>query len=306
MFGLSFVATPDFLGLMSDANPKDQGEWRALLVLGRVSNLPTVWSNCVAGWWLGGGGDAWKLGLLCVGATCLYVGGMFLNDAFDVEFDEQHRRERPIPSGSIRLETVWKWSFAWMLAGLAAMASLGAPVLIFTLMLSAAIVVYDAVHKLITFSPWLMAICRFLLFLAAAAAGRDGVTGLAIWSAFALAAYIVGLSYIARRESAPGALRYWPMLFLAAPLVLASIVNAREYWLRSAWLSLILAAWVGWCLQFALVTSKRNLGRTVSGLLAGIALVDWLAICGGPAQFLILFPMLLLTALLAQRFVPAT
>jgi hypothetical protein len=30
---------------------------RTLLVLGRVSNLPTVWSNCLAGWWLGGGGN---------------------------------------------------------------------------------------------------------------------------------------------------------------------------------------------------------------------------------------------------------
>ena len=29
---------------------------RTLLVLGRVSNLPTVWSNCFAGWLLAGGG----------------------------------------------------------------------------------------------------------------------------------------------------------------------------------------------------------------------------------------------------------
>ena len=28
---------------------------RAWLVLSRGSNLPTVWSNCLAGWWLGGG-----------------------------------------------------------------------------------------------------------------------------------------------------------------------------------------------------------------------------------------------------------
>ena len=30
---------------------------RTLLVLGRASNLPTVWSNCFAGWLLGGGGE---------------------------------------------------------------------------------------------------------------------------------------------------------------------------------------------------------------------------------------------------------
>ena len=61
---------------------------RTLLLLGRVSNLPTVWSNCLAGWLLGGGGEWWRLGLLSCGATSMYVGGMFLNDAFDAAFDK--------------------------------------------------------------------------------------------------------------------------------------------------------------------------------------------------------------------------
>src|SRR5437870_4696749 len=68
---------------------------RALLILGRVSNLPTVWSNCLSGWWLGGGRHAEKLPFLFLGAALLYVGGMFLNDAFDAVFDRQYRPERP-------------------------------------------------------------------------------------------------------------------------------------------------------------------------------------------------------------------
>src|SRR5205823_9118705 len=68
--------------------------WRTLLILGRVSNLPTVWSNCLAGWLLGGGGSGWMLLVVCLGTTCLFLGGMFLNDAFDVEFDRQYRMER--------------------------------------------------------------------------------------------------------------------------------------------------------------------------------------------------------------------
>src|SRR5213594_1545943 len=34
-----------------------QPYWRTLLILGRASNVPTVWSNCLAGWLLGGGGS---------------------------------------------------------------------------------------------------------------------------------------------------------------------------------------------------------------------------------------------------------
>ena len=78
---------------------------RTLLILGRVSNLPTVWSNCLAGWWLGGGGNFWKLPFLLLGMSLLYTGGMFLNDAFDEEFDRQRRAERPIPTGKISRAT---------------------------------------------------------------------------------------------------------------------------------------------------------------------------------------------------------
>ena len=34
---------------------------RTLLVLGRVSNLPTVWSNCLAGWLIAQGGPLERL-----------------------------------------------------------------------------------------------------------------------------------------------------------------------------------------------------------------------------------------------------
>src|SRR6266498_3888642 len=95
------------------------GSLRTFLALGRVSNLPTVWSNCLAGWWLGGGGNFQKLPWLLAGTTFLYVGGMFLNDAFDTEFDQQRRKERPIPSGAISSRTVWQFGFVWLALGVA-------------------------------------------------------------------------------------------------------------------------------------------------------------------------------------------
>src|SRR6266705_5800513 len=99
--------------------------WRTLLILGRASNLPTVWSNCLAGWLLGGGGDSAKLVLLCLSATFLSLGGMYLNDAFDAQFDQQHRPERPIPCGAIRAASVWKWGLGWLIAGCAGLSLLG-------------------------------------------------------------------------------------------------------------------------------------------------------------------------------------
>src|SRR5882672_1844198 len=130
---------------------------RALLILGRASNLPTVWSNCLAGWLLGGGGEPRRLALLCLGATLVYLGGMFLNDAFDAQFDQQHRPERPIPSGAIQAGTVWKWGFVFLGLGWLVLGWLGNATLVLATVLVLSILIYDAVHKIFAFSPVLMA-----------------------------------------------------------------------------------------------------------------------------------------------------
>jgi len=281
--------------------------WRTLLILGRVSNLPTVWSNCLAGWLLGGGGSGWMFLVVCLGTTCLFLGGMFLNDAFDVEFDRQYRMERPIPSGQITVDEVWRWGFGWLGAGTVILILLSKTTGVLAVLLLVCIVVYDAVHKLVGFSPVLMAACRFFLYLVAASTALHGVTGLAIWSAFALAAYIVGLSFLARQESTGGALNAWPCYLLAAPILLALAVNAGDFRRSALLLSAILGLWIVHCLRQAFTISDPNVGRAVGGLLAGIVLVDLLAVAGGQTIWTgFAFVLLFVAALLFQRFVPAT
>jgi 4-hydroxybenzoate polyprenyltransferase len=231
---------------------------------------------------------------------------MYLNDAFDAQFDQQHRPERPIPSGAIRVESVWGWGFSWLAMGLACLFLFGKTTLIFALMLAIAILVYDALHKIFAFAPVLMAGCRLLLILLAGSAGRDGVIGLTVWTALGMAAYIVGLSYLARKESLRGSLRYWPCALLVAPLILALVVNRGEYQVRAFLLGLVLAGWLAHCLHFALRSAQPNIGRGVAGLLAGIPLVDWLSAWEGSLWVSAGFLALFATALLLQRFIPAT
>jgi hypothetical protein len=50
----------------------------------------------------------------------------------------------------------------------------------------------------------------------------------------------------------------------------------------------------------------RNVGRAVSGLLAGIVWVDFLAVADEPRIYGAVFVGLFLVALVFQRFVPAT
>ena len=274
-------------------------------MLGRASNLPTVWSNVLAAWLLAGGIVGPRLWLAMLGATLAYIGGMYLNDAFDAEFDREFRRERPIPSGAVSEQLVWRAGGAMLAVGTLILATGGWLSAAFSVGLAVSVVLYDWIHKRVTFSPVLMAACRFFLFLAVAAGGPDGIGGTVLWTAIALSGWIVGLSYVARRESRRGPVAWWPLVALALPWVLAALVNDGPWLPRSLAWSVVLGLWTAWCLRHTFGDGPRNIGRTVSGLLAAICLTDLLALVPDPGLALV-FLALFALALLGQRFVPAT
>lgn len=290
------------------AFPARSPSLRTFLVLGRVSNLPTVWSNCLAGWWLGGGWNYPQLPFLFVAVTLLYVGGMFLNDAFDAEFDRQHRKERPIPSGAISSKLVWKLGVLWLVLGEICLLILGPVSGSLGLTLTVCILLYDAVHKLFTFSPILMGACRSLVYVVAASAGVQGVTGWSVWCGMALGTYVVGLSGLARQESIRASAPRWPLWLLAFPILLSLIINDRFFRGGAVIRCVVLALWILYCLHSTFWRRDVQIGRTVSGLLAGIVIVDWLATMNTntPPELALIFLFLFLIAKLSQRFAPAT
>ena len=281
---------------------------RTLLVLGRVSNLPTVWSNCLAGWWLGGGGNYWKLPFLFLGVSALYTGGMFLNDAFDEEFDRQRRAERPIPTGKISAKLVWRFGFGQLALGIFLLLFCGKVAAVSAVMLALFILLYDFTHKIFTDSPWLMGACRFWVYVIAGATGVDGLNGFAIFCGVALALYVVGLSYVARRESFRGPVPFWPLLLLAAPVILALTMNAGYFRPAAIWISIVLALWIIRCVRCIFLGAAINVGWVVTNLLAGIALVDWLAVAPilPHATSAIIFLALFGLTKWFQKFIPAT
>jgi 4-hydroxybenzoate polyprenyltransferase len=177
------------------------------LRLGRVSNLPTVWTNVAAGMALAGAPalPARLMVLLGLAASLLYVGGMYLNDAFDAHWDAIHRPERPIPAGAVRAATVFGAGYAMLGAGvlLAALATGGAVrPLMAALALAALIVLYNVSHKGNPLAPLIMALCRVTVYLLAALAlKRVPLPGVFYLGAGALLLYLVFLSTLARKET---------------------------------------------------------------------------------------------------------
>lgn len=276
-----------------------------LLLLGRVSNLPTVCANCAAGWWLAGGGPWAPLIGVAVWVSCLYIGGMFLNDAFDAGFDRNNRPTRPIPSGMISEAAVWAWGVGWLAAGLIGLVWMGRTTAVLAVLLAFCIMIYNAIHKIVVVAPVVMGACRFLVYLTAASVAVNGIAGEAVWKGMALALYVVGLSYLARNESGPVRIQYWPGLLLLAPVCVALLFDdAGDKWAASL-CAMILLGWAVWTYLQAHGKEHPNVGQAVARLLAGIALVDLLAV----AQWhfaTILFVLCFFLALALQRYVPAT
>jgi hypothetical protein len=281
-------------------------KFRTLLILGRVSNLPTVWSNCLAGWWLGGGGPWWQWLLLSGAATLLYLGGMFLNDAFDANYDRQNRRSRPIPSGAISEKETWQWGFSLLALGAAGLIWAGTTTAVLTLLLTGCILLYNLIHKWAGASPVLLGACRLLLYLVSASVAGEGVTGNVLWCGLALASYVMGLSWLARKENGRGPAPYWPAIFLAAPLALAGLSDDGLARHTGNVLSLALAVWMLWALRHAFWRAESKVGYAVARLLAGITLVDLLAVADLTRPQAGFFLIWFVLALLLQRYIPAT
>lgn len=119
-----------------------------LLTLGRVSNLPTVWTNVLTGAVLAGG--PWQgrqIGVVLVAMSLFYIGGMYLNDYFDRGIDARERPGRPIPAGDIAADFVAVIGFGMVASGVLLLGALGLAAAICGVALAALIVTYNLFHK---------------------------------------------------------------------------------------------------------------------------------------------------------------
>lgn len=262
--------------------------WRTYLTLGRVSNLPTVWTNVLAGTVLAGVIPPFAtLLLLLVALSLFYTAGMFLNDAFDREIDARERPERPIPAGEIAARRVFVLGFGMLAAGLlllvpAAAPGARTPTLLSGVALAGVIVLYDVWHKANPFSPLLMGLARALVYVTAGTAVAGRVTPALLAGALVLVAYLIGLTYVAKQETLGRVRNLWPLVFLAAPFLYAAPVVAATP--VGAMIYIGFLAWVVYALTL-LIRSPRRIPRAVVSLIAGIALLDAMLIVlhGAPA-----------------------
>ena len=278
-------------------NPRHQ----LLLASARLANLPSVVSNVWLGVALGvllgaqwmPGASPWPAAALLMGAGCLlYVSGNFLNDWHDRHWDAQYRPERALPQGAYAPGFYLGLAVACAVAAVALAACVGAGSALVALAIVLCVASYTRWHKRVAASVLLVAMCRALLpllFLIEWPLGcaKPGLTHALAQTRMevavitphllALLCYVAGLSWIARGEAlaaAPAATRWQARALLGvAGLLMASwyVPHLPRFGLLGllpfgAWLTLS-------------VTRFGNTPRAqVSALLAGLPLLDWVAL----------------------------
>lgn len=256
-----------------------------LLRLGRISNLPTVWTNVIAGAVIAGGARRpGEIALIALAMSAFYVGGMYLNDFFDRGVDARERPTRPIVAGEIGAGAVSAIGFGLLAIGIALMAPFGIAAAVWGVTLAGVIVLYDIWHKGNALGPAIMGLCRALVYFGAGAAITGHVSLALAIGAVVLAAHTAGITYAARQESLDTIGSLWPMVLLAAPLI-AALPYMVSGWIVPVSFALLLVADAAAVRLLAKRSAPGAVPRAVSILIAAISLIDALAVAysGGSA-----------------------
>src|SRR6266487_6649281 len=275
------------------------------LALARISNSPTVVSNTLAGGALAGA--LWpdgKLGLIAIAMVLFYMAGMYLNDLMDYAVDCRERPERPLPAGIVSPSAAVAVALTLFGCGSLLLWSVGPHPFLSGLVLIVLIICYDRWHKSNPLSPLLMALCRLMVYITAFLAFSVQSLSTLLIPGSLLVLYVIGLTYIAKTENKPSMTNVSIVATLFLPTVYFTVQQVR--WVTLP-LILCFTIWVAYSVTFAFRSPKRQVGRTVGQLIAGISLLDALvlAMAGSPLGVLLALVAFGLTLSL-QRYVRGT
>lgn len=250
----------------------------AHLQLARISNSPTVLSNVLAGAALSGllyngvreGNEITSLALLMLAMGLFYTAGMYLNDVFDYEIDLKERPERPLPSGLVEKNTAIALVVFFFLTGQLLLAFVGVEAFISGLILIGIIILYDYWHKNNPFGHYIMALTRVMVYLTAYVSLTGSFSREFLISVLLLFFYVSGFTFIAKNENKPDFTRYWPVIFIIAPVVYFG------FQLELVFLPVVLffLVWSIHSLTFIYRSQNKNIGGGIVRLIAGISLFD--------------------------------
>ncbi len=268
-------------------------------------------ADALAGFIYAGGaiGD-WRAGLgLVAASSCMYAGGVALNDVFDAGRDAMERAVRPIPSGRTAKSHATILSIGLLALGVALAFLVSPRSGAVALALVAAIVLYDGLLKATAAAPAMMGACRGLnLALGMSLAVTLPVTTWLIPVAL-MWLYVMSITLFARKEAIGGGTGRLTIgtcgvagAVLGLGAIAAVVPTAGPSYLGFAGVLLVVVAVRG--VRAARNPSPQHVQRAVKAFVLGIILFDacLAASAQGPVAGLLVAALLLPATGLARLF----
>lgn len=271
------------------------------------------------------------LAALALSSAGLYLAGMVLNDAFDIEVDRRERPQRPLPSGKIAVAQAWALGFTLLalgvvfgwLAGVLYADDVGISWRsgVIASALAGAVLLYDAWLKKTWLGPAGMGLCRFLNVLLGLSAGAAWDAGVwaepACWQllvALGIGVYVTGITIYAKGEAEQSS--QLPLIAGVAVMVLGiSLLAVSAYHLtglaNKTWALIVLvlpgATIVRRCFAGILDPSPAKVQAGVKHAILSLIVLDAaLCLAVAPPIYAIAVIALLAPALLLGRWIYST
>lgn len=247
-----------------------------LSVLGRVITLPTVLSNCLAGWVLSGCGNVDKLVPACLSLFFLQVAISWLTVLFDLKNESDYQRMYPWLSTRATLRIPWILSVVFIWLGILLAACCGRMVAILACWILFIGLLTACTHRIFFLSALLPGFLRASYYVVGGSVAWSGLLGETCWGALGILFFMFGSGYVTRqRWNAELRSLAIPSVAFAVPLLLALIVNDGDYrWIGICFVSAVFA----WLLYiFYRQNVRKEMAQTAAYLTATICLIDFLA-----------------------------
>jgi 4-hydroxybenzoate polyprenyltransferase len=282
---------------------------RPYLELLRPANVVTALADVLAGFAVGGlvhpGALPWLLGA----TSCLYAGGVVLNDVFDRKIDAVERPERPVPSGRVPAGKASWLGGALLAAGPVLAVPVSAEAVLVAAGLAGSVVLYDAWGKRQpAVGPLNMGLCRALnlgLGMSAAGGALAGhwPLGLVPWT------YIAAVTVVSRGEVLGGSRGVGTLALGLLTAVLLALFWVSAHGPASSLPPLVLTGWLAWRVLPPFWEARRHprpraIRRAVRTGVLSLVLLDAVlaAAYAGMIYALAVLATALLAGWLARRF----
>ena len=279
------------------------------LLLIRLPNVFTAPSNILTGYFAAvtvAEANSVHLTALMVSSGLLYIGGIVLNDYFDVEIDKRERPFRPLPCGNISKRHALAIAIVAMLIANTIALVLGPISFAVSLLLTFAIIVYDYRLKHGLSGPFAMGSARFLNVILGASpvllylnSHSYAIVGTAAASLFL---YIVAITLLSKKETGnerPNSTIVFLMVFGVISAVATLGLLLQLQWAFLVNLSIFAVVMIVTLRQY-LMKELPSVQKAVRNMVISIIILDSIFVSGtagllyGLATLLLIAPAVIL------------